>query len=113
MATQHAILHAATRIIRRLSTEEEAQVAPDEVAVPLATPIDLSGGFWKLSADNQTKITASEQEIIEARVDPTRERQRKLVLVVELRASFQDAVGDPTLPAKLRRILEAWSALLS
>jgi len=112
MAKQYAILHAATRVIRRLSVEEDVQVGPDEVAVALDQPIDLAGGFWKLDAGDQ-KVLASDQEITEARVDPVRERQRKLALVAELKVAISDAAGDAALPAKLKRVLAAWSALLS
>lgn len=68
---QKAIIHTATRVIRRLTVDDVPPIAPDETVVPLVAPIDLAGGYWKLDAQNN-KVLATDQEIDNADVDETK-----------------------------------------
>ena len=69
---QSAIIHTATRVIRRLTTDDVPVLNAGESAVSLAAPVDLAGGPWKLAADNQTLTAPTLQEIDDAEADPER-----------------------------------------
>ena len=70
--SQKAIIHKATRVIRRLTIDDVPSINPiDEEEIELLAPIDLAGGFWKLDAQNK-KVLATDQEIDDADVDEAR-----------------------------------------
>ena len=43
---QKAIIHTATRVIRRLTIDDNPEIASDESIVELETPVDIGGGYW-------------------------------------------------------------------
>lgn len=63
MATT-AVLHSATRVIRRLTSDSVPVILPDESAQVVPDGFTLAGGPWKLAPDNVTRLapTAAEQE---------------------------------------------------
>lgn len=61
---QYAILHTATRLIRRLTTDGSSPLLADETLVDTsASPLDLAGGPYVLGADNVTLTPATPAEI--------------------------------------------------
>lgn len=69
---QKAIIHTATRVIRRLTTNDSPVLSSDETSIEMITPIDLAGGPWKLDIDNTTKLVPTQQEIDDSDVDQSR-----------------------------------------
>lgn len=65
-----AILHAATRVIRRLTIDPTHPLRPDEIRVSVPEGFNLSGGPWKLHTDNLTKEAPTEAELNEAFTPP-------------------------------------------
>lgn len=64
-----AIIHTATRIVRRVTTDPEHVVAPDETAVEVPDTIDLAGGPWILAVDGSL-VTPTQAEIDAANTPP-------------------------------------------
>lgn len=48
----YAVLHATTRVIRRLTVDAMHQIAADEILESVIPPITLAGGPWVLVAEN-------------------------------------------------------------
>lgn len=65
---QKAIIHSLTRVIRRLTTEDNPALSTGEEVVVLDAPIDLAGGYWKLDSQNK-KTLATDQESKDAGVN--------------------------------------------
>ena len=61
-----AILHTATRVIRRLTSDVIPPIQPDEIGQLVLEGFDLAGGPWKLGLDNVTKLTPTLTEIDQA-----------------------------------------------
>ena len=96
--TQKAIIHTATRVIRRLTTDDVPATNADETAVEVVTPLDLAGGPWKLALDNQTLTVATTQEIDDAEADPVRVTAAQRQFFVNYLASLDaiEAAGNNT-----------------
>ena len=86
---QKAIIHTTTRVIRRLTTDDNPQIADDESIVNLAANIDIGGGFWKLDVTNK-KVAAITQEIDDAGVDENRRAASRTQKVI----AFNNIVAD-------------------
>ncbi len=65
---QKAIIHSETRVIVSLTTDENPVVNESYEVVLLDKPIDIGGGYWKLTANNK-KIKASAEEAIVSGAD--------------------------------------------
>lgn len=64
-------LHAATRVIRRATTDMTMPPLDDEITVDLVDEsfdLRVGGKYWKLDVNNQ-RVEATEQEIDDADVD--------------------------------------------
>lgn len=72
---QKAIIHTATRVIRRLTTDDDHTLGLDESAVILNDPVDIGGGYWKLDEANK-KVPATDKEIDDAGVDEEKEKAK-------------------------------------
>src|SRR3989344_7334718 len=108
--SQKAIIHKATRVIRRLTTLDPPEIAADEEAVVMAHDIDLAGGFWKLDARNR-KVTATSQEINNADVDENRVTVKQQAKTDELFAAIDAVLTDTRVSAKVRRFFKAFKGL--
>lgn len=105
---QFAIIHTATRVIRRLTTDTVPDVAADETAVDMgAVVLDLAGGYWKLSAQNQ-KVAATQADIDAADVDPVREAAIRAQFMQAYLASV-DAIAASTTAGQMLAALQAWA----
>jgi hypothetical protein len=108
---QKAIIHTATRVIRRLTIDDAPAVGPDETAVALAAPIDLAGGPWKLDGSDQ-KAPATAQEFRDAGLDEAFNRQQRMARRAEVLAALADVKDDALIALKVRRVLAALHDLL-
>lgn len=89
------IIHTNTRVIKRITVDENPNISVDETVVEIAgTNFDLGGGYWKLDIDNTTKIIATEAEIYESGVDETLENVKKNNLRIELNTKIEEASTD-------------------
>lgn len=108
MANQQAIIHTATRVIRRLTTDPTPDVAADETAVDLrAAVIDLAGGYWKLDAQNN-RVPATQADIDAADVDPARVEALRRQFMQNYLASV-DAIAAATTAGQMLAALQAWA----
>lgn len=109
---QKAIIHTATRVIRRLTTETIPVVGADETSVDMPAPIDLTGGFWKLTPALQ-QVPANAAEIDAAGVDPVRQAQKVRQRYTEYVQVLDGLVADPTLNPRLRRLFELYRQIIN
>lgn len=109
---QWAVLHATTRVIRRVTTDADHAVAADEARVEVVgPPLDLAGGPWKLAANNQTKLPPTPQEIDEADVDESRvalKLQQRMTAYVN---ALDSLINDALTPPKLKALFQAMKNL--
>ena len=105
-----AILHAATRIILRLTTEHEPEVSDTEMIVVLSSALDLAGGPWKLD-EAGNKVLPTEEEIIAAEVDPERVAAKSRLLQQALRDAFAVVRDDVEAPRSVQALAAAWLEL--
>lgn len=108
---QKAIIDIGTRVIKRLTTDEQPEIEENEAVVELEEAIDLSGGFWKLDEKNK-KVEATEVDADLARVDP-----KKIEIEKEsLRKAYKDAIGvvlkEDTLPESLKQYFSVLNKLV-
>lgn len=101
---QYAILHAATRVIRRLTTDDPPPMATGEVAMVYV------GGFptpsyWKLLADGALQ-QASVQEISDAGVDAGVEHAKQQAIEQAFRDALDDVIANVVLQPKMKVFLE-------
>lgn len=83
------IIHADSRVIRRMTTDAVPAVAADEIAVDIgSTRLDLAGGFRTISAQGVI-APATDAEIDAAGVDPVRVEARRLVRRQAYRAALE------------------------
>ena len=112
---QYAIIHTATRVIRRLTTDEPPAVWADETAVALAEKIDLAPEgqtkYWKLD-DKNKKIAASNAEIDAAGVDETLEAQKRAAKVAAYKDAVATAAADPLIIGSLKTYFEKLKDLI-
>ena len=57
----YAILHADSRVCRRLTTEEPPTLKSDEIAVEVAADFDLAGGPWKVDVDGKQSLSTKDE----------------------------------------------------
>jgi hypothetical protein len=103
---QKAIIHTATRVIRRLTTDDAPTIASDETIIDLAENIDLAGGYWKLNNQNK-KVSATAQDISDAGVDENIETQKRLQKIQVYKNAIDAIIADNTIPLKIRNFLQA------
>ena len=97
--SQKCIIHTATRVIRRVTTDEVPKVSSDETFVDMGdSKVDLAGGPWKVEADDKTIIKATAQEADQAFTSP------QPTVLVELLQALTAMEGDLTIPQKLRTL---------
>lgn len=108
MAGQKAIIHTATRVIRRLTTDAAPDIAADETAVDMgAVTLDLAGGYWKLDAQNN-RVPATQADIDAADVDPVREAAIRAQFMQNYLASV-DAIAAASTAGQMLTALQAWA----
>ena len=90
-----AILHTATRVIRRLTTEPTHSVTAEESKQVVPGDFDLAGGPWVLNV-NGSRRPATVAEQAEAFSTPARQ------VILDLRDALQSIEGEAQLPAKVR-----------
>lgn len=56
-----AVIHSVTRVIRRVTTEADHKLLPDEELIPFEGKLDLAAGPWKLD-DKGEKVAATAEE---------------------------------------------------
>ena len=96
------IIHTASRVIRRLTTDDVPSIATDETAVDIgATPMDVGrvsdglGGwlYWKLDLSNN-KVQASAAEVTQAEVDPDEQAAKARQIVQEYKQVTQTFLAN-------------------
>lgn len=85
---QKAIIHTKTQVIRRLTTDVNPQIAPDESIIDLDSPISIGNDFKKLNHKKEL-VTASPEEIDEAGVDEDRQRIKRAEKYNQLQSVIQ------------------------
>lgn len=95
-----AIIHTATRVVRRVTTDAAPALAADESVVEVST-LNLSGGFWKLDAQG-VRVAATPADIDAAAVDDALEAQKVRALALALRDAAVAMRDDASLPATVR-----------
>ena len=110
---QIAIVHTATRVIRRVTETAPPRISADETAVTLAANIDIAGSFWKLDVGNN-KVSATLAEMQAAGWDGQDfnplgllAAQRKATLLAAC-----DAVGSSSANAATKAFAAALKAYL-
>lgn len=103
---QKAIIHTATRVIRRVTIDDNHTIGADETAVTLASEIDLApagsaSGYWKLSGSD-LKVEATQAEGRTAGLDPAFDRAQRNARRQALLDHLDDMAADATLPARVR-----------
>ena len=95
--SQKAIIHTATRVIRRVTIDDSPSFGSDETVIDMGNVrLDLAGGPWKLDADNITKVLATAQEADDAFTAPVSQP------MIELLQALADVRDETALPAKVR-----------
>ena len=107
-----AILHTATRVIRRVTSDPSPTLAADETAVVLAVPIDLSGALWKLDAGGN-KISATVAECRVAGIDDAYERSRRGQKRQALIDALDIVIGDLTATPALKAFAQAFKDVVT
>ena len=89
------IIHTPTRVIRRITTDENPSISSDESFVEVDFT-DIGGGFWRLD-DLNNKVLALEKDIDASGIDDTREAVRRKELKLSLYALIDDiSTNGPT-----------------
>ena len=94
--TTYAIIHTATRCIRRVTTIDPPEVGTGESVIAVTDGFDIAGGPWKLDVDDATKVAPSEAEKDDAFTTP------EPTDITELKAAIQDIIDDGALPVKIK-----------
>jgi hypothetical protein len=103
---QKAIIHTATRVVRRLTTDDNPQILPDETAIDMSTPLTLDG-FQKLDGDDKTLVKASQQDIDDAGVDEARQSQIRAQKVANVKAKVDEIINEPGISPKIKSYFQA------
>ncbi len=109
--SQKAIIHTATRVIRRLTTDPSPPLALDETAIDLPQPIDIGGGPWKLDMAGQ-QVKATETEAQAAGLDEAYLAQQRQTRLANLKAALDDALANELMPARMRAVIQRFRELL-
>jgi len=105
---QWAIVHATTRVIRRVTTDPDHSITADEARVEIVgSPLDLAGGPWRLAADNQTKLAPTQQEIDDADVDEARVALKLQQRITAYLNALDHLINDALTPPKLKALFQA------
>lgn len=97
--SQKCIIHTATRVIRRVTTDDFPRTGTDESFVDMGIiRVDLAGGPYKLDVDNITLLTPTAQEIDDAFTVP------QSTPLIELLQALTDVRDDTNLPPKIRLV---------
>lgn len=110
--TPYAVLHSATRVIRRVTIDPMHAVAADEVLESTITPVNLTGGPWVLVAENGIVRPATPQEIDDADADERAVAVRRAAILAEYLAASDDLRDDPAVPAKYRNFFRLHSKVM-
>lgn len=82
----NAIIHTASRVIRRITSDANPSVAADETAVTVADDFDLAGGPWRLSEDGLSKLVPTEEELDAAFTPPISPQLQNVLDLLEVAA---------------------------
>ena len=99
-----AILHAATRVIRRTTIDADHKIGSDEIKQPLPEPIpaDFAKVRYRLLADG-SYAAATQAEVTESNFGPIRPELQAIV------DALDDILNDPSpvvTPAKLKTLCQ-------
>lgn len=95
---QKAIIDVATNVIKRVTTDENPFISPNEAVVVLSTNVDLSGGFKKVDPVSKEVSPASEAEIDQAGVDEQKVGLAKTEKVKALYDAIDAIVASKNVP---------------
>lgn len=112
---QTAIIHTATRVIRRLTTEVAPTLAADESAVTPAEMVDLAtnGGLLKLDGAGHP-VACTLAELRQAGLDESQAAATRVQLRADLIASCDTLLADATIAnPRIKQFVTAVKALLS
>lgn len=102
---QKAIIETSTRVIRRLTTDQDPVILPDEAVIALDQEIDLEGKYYKLDQNNN-KVLATEQEIDKAKVDEEREVIKFQAKKTAYIQALETAISDQNVPYSVRKVFK-------
>jgi hypothetical protein len=108
----YAVLHATTRVIRRLTVDAMHQIAADEILESVIPPITLAGGPWVLVAENGIVRAATPQEIDDADADSIAVQARRAAILAEYLAASDDLRDDVSVPANYRNFFRLHSKVM-
>lgn len=99
-----AILHAATRVIRRTTIDADHRIGPDEIkqVLPEPIPIDFAKVRYRLLADG-SYVAAMPAEVTESNFAPIRPDMQAIV------DALDDILNDPSpvvTPEKLKTLCQ-------
>lgn len=92
---QQVIIHTASRVIRRITTDVSPVVASDETAIVMASPLDIGGGFWKLDVSNN-KVAATAAEAQTAGIDENFKTTQRANLLAAYKTALINAIASTT-----------------
>ena len=100
-------IHTATRVIKRATTDDEVQAAPDETAVEVTSDWDLrkDGKYWKLDAQNNP-IEATNADIDASDVDHVRAGLKRKAIVTDIEILMQDMADNGVTLAKMQQLFK-------
>jgi len=103
---QKAIIHKLTRVILRLTTDDNPDIKDNEEIVELASPIDLADGPWKLDSQNN-KVPASLEEYQQATITPQQ------VNINSLKANIDILLSDASVADSVKNVMRNLKALFN
>lgn len=109
--TQKAIIHTATGVVRKVTTDENPTIADDESIVALSAPLDLSQGFIKIDIDGKV-VPADPADIDAAGVDDILEAAKQTAKMDALKSALTAVINDKTVPNTLKVFAETFLAVL-
>lgn len=107
----YAVLHATTRVIRRLTIDPMHAVAADETLESTVAPVNLAGGPWVLEVGGVVRA-ATPQEIDDADADSIAVQARREIILAEYLAASDDLRDDVSVPAKYRNFFRLHSKVM-
>lgn len=107
--SQKAIIHTATKVIRRLTTDDNPELQTDESAIEFQNPIGFVAQYTKLDANNQP-VAATIDEADAAGMVPEREATRRTAKQVRLIKALGDAAASTNLPPLVKEVCAALKA---
>lgn len=103
---QKVIIHTATRVIRRLTTDENPVVLSDESIIPMNPSIVLDG-FKKLALDNISLLVPTQQEIDDSGVDESRNALIRQQKMNQVKAAIDDIALNGATLSRIRAYFQA------